>query len=79
MIASQTEGVIVKVFPKGFGFVSVDGVSDNIFFHLKELSVEFSLFLRGEPVTCDVKERKKGLFATNVKLHNVPYRPPQES
>jgi cold shock CspA family protein len=64
-------GVITKIFEKGFGFISCPHFRSDVFFHLKDINVPFDAELRGVDVKFDVMKRKKGVFAVNVKIVNV--------
>jgi cold shock protein len=57
----------VKFFDetKGFGFIKMDGVEKDIFFHISGLLEEVQ---QGDEVKFEVKEGKKGPNAVNVKL-----------
>ncbi len=62
-------GIIARLTDKGFGFISREGETKDLFFHATELSgVEFNDLNEGDTVTFDVTEGPKGLNATNVKL-----------
>ncbi len=52
---------------KGFGFISREGESKDLFFHSKELKgVTFDELKVGDAVTFEVVESEKGPAATNV-------------
>ncbi len=52
---------------KGFGFISREGETKDLFFHSKELSgVTFDELKVGDTVTFEVVETEKGLAATKV-------------
>ncbi len=52
---------------KGFGFISREGETKDLFFHSKELKgVTFDELKVGDAVTFDVVETEKGPAATNV-------------
>lgn len=57
---------IVKFFneTKGFGFIKIDGSSEEIFVHVTGLNDQIR---EGDTVSFDVAEGKKGLNAVNVK------------
>lgn len=57
----------VKFFndSKGFGFITPDDGSKDVFVHAKGLIDEIS---EGDKVSYDVKEGPKGLNAENVKV-----------
>ncbi|MEK7575810.1 MAG: cold shock domain-containing protein [Patescibacteria group bacterium] len=52
---------------KGFGFISREGETKDLFFHSKELSgVAFDELKVGDNVTFEVVQSDKGPAATNV-------------
>ena len=52
---------------KGFGFISREGETKDLFFHSKELSgIMFDELKVGDTVTFEVVETEKGLAATKV-------------
>ena len=52
---------------KGFGFISREGETKDLFFHSKELKgVTFDELKVGDAVTFEVVEGEKGPAATNV-------------
>ena len=57
----------VKFFnnAKGFGFITPDDGSKDVFVHQNELTDEIT---EGDKVSYDVEESPKGLNATNVKV-----------
>ena len=57
----------VKFFntSKGFGFITPDDGSKDVFVHVNGLIDEIT---EGDKVTYDVNETPKGLNATNVKV-----------
>lgn len=55
------------VAEKGFGFISREGETKDLFFHSKELSgVTFDELKVGDAVAFEVVETEKGPAATNV-------------
>lgn len=50
---------------KGYGFITADGQSENIFVHVSEISNAKELF-RGQSVEFNLKKTAKGLAAINV-------------
>ncbi len=62
----MSEGT-VKFFnnAKGFGFITPEDGSKDVFVHANSLSIEIT---EGDKVSYDVEESPKGLNATNVKL-----------
>ena len=62
-------GVIKKKTDKGFGFITVDGQSKDLFFHSNSLvGVSFDQLNEGDKVTFETEESPKGMNAVNVKL-----------
>lgn len=61
-------GTIKRLTDKGFGFISVEGMDKDLFFHKTSLvDVEFSDLREGDAVSFNVEETPKGKSATNVK------------
>ena len=61
------EGTIKTLTGKGFGFISREGETKDLFFHSKELNgVTFDELKEGDQVSFEVIETEKGLAATNV-------------
>jgi CspA family cold shock protein len=58
---------VVKFFneTKGFGFIKVDGSSEEVFVHVTGLKEQIR---ENDAVVFEVQEGKKGLNAVNVKL-----------
>jgi CspA family cold shock protein len=62
-------GTIKTKTDRGFGFISRDGETKDVFFHSKDLvGVTFDALQVGAAVTFDVVEGEKGPAAKNVKL-----------
>lgn len=62
-------GTIKTKTDRGFGFISRDGETKDLFFHSTDLvGVTFDALQVGAAVTFDVAEGEKGLSAKNVKL-----------
>lgn len=63
------KGTIKTKTDRGFGFISRDGESKDLFFHSKDLvGVSFDDLQVGAEVTFDVEDGPKGPSAKNVKL-----------
>lgn len=63
------KGTIKTKTDRGFGFISRDGETKDLFFHSKDLvGVTFEELQVGATVTFDVVEGEKGPSAKNVKL-----------
>lgn len=61
-------GTIKTKMDRGFGFISREGESKDLFFHSKDLSgVTFDELQVGEKVTFEVVDGPKGPSAKNVK------------
>lgn len=56
--------------PKGYGFITIEGMSSNIFFHAKSVKhVLFEKLRKGDTVAVEgVEETEKGLSAYGVSL-----------
>lgn len=62
------DGTIKTLTERGFGFISREGETKDLFFHSKELSgVTFDELKVGDKVTFDVVDTEKGQAAKNVK------------
>ena len=62
-------GTIKTKTDKGFGFISREGETKDLFFHSNDLSgVSFDALEVGAEVTFDVEQGEKGPSAKNVKL-----------
>jgi cold shock protein len=63
------KGIIKTLTDKGFGFISREGETKDLFFHSKELNgVTFDELKVGDEVTFEVTDGPKGPAATNVSL-----------
>lgn len=63
------KGTIKTKTDRGFGFISRDGETKDLFFHSKDLvGVTFEALQVGQVVTFEVVEGDKGPSAKNVKL-----------
>ena len=61
------KGVIKKKIDKGFGFITVEGQSKDLFFHSNSLvGVTFDEIQEGDNVTFESEESPKGMNAVNV-------------
>lgn len=61
------KGIIKTLTQKGFGFISREGQTKDLFFHSKELKgVTYEELREGDEVTFDVVDGEKGPAATNV-------------
>lgn len=62
-------GIIKNKTEKGFGFITIEGQSNDLFFHSNSLvGVTFDQLHEGDHVTFDQEESPKGMNAVNVKL-----------
>jgi len=63
------EGAIKKLNEKGFGFITPEGESKDVFFHRNDLvGVEFNELREGDKVSFEKADSEKGPKAVNVKL-----------
>ena len=61
-------GTIKKKTDRGFGFISRDGETKDLFFHSKDLvGITFDELREGDNVTFDVVDGEKGPSAKSVK------------
>lgn len=61
------KGTIKTLTPRGFGFISREGETKDLFFHSKELKgVTFDELKVGDVVTFEVANGEKGPSAVNV-------------
>lgn len=61
------DGTIKTLTDRGFGFISRDGETKDLFFHSKNLNgVTFEQLKVGDKVTFEVEEGQKGPAAVNV-------------
>lgn len=64
-------GTIKTLTDKGFGFISREGQSKDLFFHTSELrGVNFNDLRQGDAVEFGIEEGEKGPYATDVHLVN---------
>jgi CspA family cold shock protein len=62
-------GTVKTKTDRGFGFISREGETKDLFFHSKDLvGVTFDELQVGAPVTFEVVQGEKGPSAKNVKL-----------
>ncbi|MBP6925638.1 MAG: cold shock domain-containing protein [Candidatus Pacebacteria bacterium] len=62
------KGIIKTLKENGFGFISREGESKDLFFHSKELvGVSFDDLREGDEVTFEVVDGPKGPSAVNVQ------------
>ncbi|PIR87463.1 MAG: cold-shock protein [Candidatus Harrisonbacteria bacterium CG10_big_fil_rev_8_21_14_0_10_49_15] len=62
-------GTIKTLMDKGYGFISREGETKDLFFHSKDLNgVAFDDLQVGNEVTFEVVEGEKGPAAVNVSL-----------
>ncbi len=63
------EGTIKNLNEKGFGFITPEGESKDVFFHRNDLvDVDFSDLNTGQKVTFSTEPSDKGPKAVNVAL-----------
>ena len=60
-------GTIARVTDKGFGFIKVEGMEKDLFFHMNELlNVKFDELREGDKVSFEVGQSPKGPNALKV-------------
>lgn len=60
-------GIIKTLTDKGYGFISREGETKDLFFHSKNLNgVTFAELKVGDAVSFEVEQGDKGLAAVNV-------------
>lgn len=60
-------GIIKNKTMKGFGFIAIEGQSNDLFFHSNSLvNVTFDQLQEGDAVTFDTEDSPKGKNAVNV-------------
>ena len=63
----KMNGTIKTLTERGFGFISREGETKDLFFHSKELKgVEYSDLKVGDAVTFEIANGEKGPAAVNV-------------
>jgi len=63
------EGIIKKLNEKGFGFITPEGESKDVFFHRNDLvDVDFDNLNEGDKVTFEKEDSEKGPKAVGVTL-----------
>lgn len=61
-------GTIKRLTDKGFGFIGVEGMEKDLFFHSNALvGVTFEELREGDVLSFETEESPKGLNAVNVK------------
>ena len=61
-------GTIKRLTPKGFGFITGEGLTKDLFFHSNSLvGVTYDELKEGDAVSFETEESPKGLNATNVQ------------
>ena len=61
------EGIIKRLNTKGFGFITPDGATSDVFFHMSACPKgDFDQMREGDRVTFETEDSDKGPRATNV-------------
>ena len=61
-------GTIKRLTEKGFGFITGEGLTKDLFFHSNSLvGVTFEQLKEGDAVSFETEESPKGLNAVNVQ------------
>ena len=61
-------GTIKKLTDKGFGFITAEGLSKDLFFHARNLvDITFEDLREGDAVSFEQEESDKGPNAVNVQ------------
>jgi CspA family cold shock protein len=61
-------GTIKKLTDKGFGFITAEGLSKDLFFHARNLvDVTFEDLREGDAVSFEQEESEKGPNAVNIQ------------
>jgi len=61
-------GTIKRLTDKGFGFIAVEGMEKDLFFHSNALvGVRFDELREGDTLSFETEETPKGLSAVNVQ------------
>ena len=61
-------GKVAKVMENGFGFISVDGQDNDLFFHMNDFNGNFDDLTAGTSVSFEITEGQKGPAAINVNV-----------
>ena len=75
------QGTILRLTDKGFGFISIEGMEKDIFFHASlfdEQDISFNELDEGMPVMCEYEENDRGLTATKVEVMSGQETPATE-
>ncbi|MBU0578334.1 cold shock domain-containing protein [Patescibacteria group bacterium] len=63
------EGIIKKLNEKGFGFITPEGETKDVFFHRNDLvDADFNDLREGDKVAFEVEAAEKGPKAVNVTV-----------
>ena len=61
------KGTIARLTDRGFGFITPEGASKDVFFHAKELvGITFDELKEGDTVSFEISDTPKGQSAVKV-------------
>lgn len=67
--ANASQGTLVRLMDKGYGFIRREGDDKDLFFHANEVKdIHFNDLKEGMIVTFEIMEGDKGPYAANVQV-----------
>ena len=68
---TMQHGTITELVDRGFGFIRRVGIKEHLYFHSDDLvGLVFGKLTKGDKVTFNVVQSKKGPYATRVSEPN---------